>query len=81
MPHLLDWLGTALLLLAGTSWGARVARDGVTGGFLLLTAALTGTGLTLTARAFLRGHDLPLVLGVTGALVAATLMIFTRRGD
>ena len=80
MSDLSGWLGVACLLLAGAGWGAQVSREGVTGPALAGVIVLSILGLTLTARAFLAGFDLPLVLGAVGALATATLMIFNRRG-
>lgn len=79
MSDLSGWLGAACLILAGVGWGAQVSREGVTGPALAGVIVLTILGLTLTARAFLAGSDLPLVLGAIGALAGATLMVFTRR--
>ncbi|WP_029475469.1 hypothetical protein [Deinococcus frigens] len=73
------WLGLLCLLLAGAGWGFQVSRRGVTCAGLAVTLIASVIGLTLTTDAFLRGHDLPLVLGLTGSLGAATLMVFSRR--
>ena len=81
MTLLLGWIGAACLLAGGVGWGAQVARQGVTGRMLLLTVALGVVGLTLTARAFLAGSDLPLVLGAVGALAGSALMVFTPRRE
>lgn len=74
-----SWLGAALLVAGGVGWGRQVSGVGVTGATLALIAVLSAAGLVLVARAFLAGDDLPLILGVVGALAGATLMIFTRR--
>ncbi len=75
-----DWAGLLCLLLAGAGWGAQVSRRGVTWPALAVTVLLGTAGLSLTAGAFLRGHDLPLVLGLTGALGLAAAVIFGQRG-
>lgn len=79
MDDLRGWLGLLCLLLAGTGWGFQVSRHGVTWAALAVTLVASVTGLALTTDAFLRGHDLPLVLGLTGALGAATLAVFSKR--
>ncbi|MFC3832402.1 MULTISPECIES: hypothetical protein [Deinococcus] len=79
--HLLGYVGAVCLIAGGVGWGAQVAGHGVTGRMLVLTVALSAVGLTLAARAFLAGHDLPLILGAVGALAGATLMVFTRRDE
>lgn len=73
------WLGLLCLLLAGAGWGFQVSRRGVTWAALAVTVTASVTGLALAADAFLRGHDLPLVLGLTGALGAATLLVLSKR--
>ena len=73
------WLAVACLWLAGAGWGAQVSGRGVTAAGLALTTLLGGAGLALAIRAFLAGHDLPLVLGSVGALGAAALLVFTHR--
>jgi hypothetical protein len=73
------WLGLLCLLLAGAGWGFQVSRRGVTWAGLAMTLLAGVTGLGLTTDAFLRGHDLPLVLGVTGAVGAATLLVCSKR--
>ena len=73
------WLAVACLWLAGAGWGAQVSGRGVTAPALALTTLLSAAGLALGARAFLGGHDLPLVLGSVGALGAAALLMFTHR--
>lgn len=65
--------------LAGAGWGTQVSGRGVTAAGLALTTLLGAAGLALAARAFLTGHDLPLVLGSVGALGTAALMVFTHR--
>lgn len=77
---LLGWLGAALLIGAGIGWGRQLARRGVTGPALGLMLLSTVLGLALVAGAFLAGHDLPLTLGVTGALAGAVWGLF-RSGD
>lgn len=79
MNDLPGWLGLLCLLLAGAGWGFQVSRHGVTWAALAVTLLGSVTGLVLTTGAFLRGHDLPLVLGLTGALGAATLMVLSKR--
>ncbi|GHF39224.1 hypothetical protein HNQ07_001771 [Deinococcus metalli] len=79
MTLVLGYVGAACLLAGGVGWGAQVSRRGVTAPMLALTTLLTGVGLTLSARAFLAGADLPLTLGVVGALAGAALMVFTPR--
>ncbi|GGM09575.1 hypothetical protein [Deinococcus aerophilus] len=76
-----DWAGLLCLLLAGAGWGAQVSRGGVTWPALALTVLLGAGGLALSADASLRGHDLPLVLGLTGALGLAAAVVFGRRGE
>ncbi len=78
--HLLGWIGAACLIAGGAGWGAQVSREGVTWPSLALVLSLSAVGLTLAARAFLAGLDLPLTLGAVGALAGAALMVFTRRG-
>ncbi|GGO29247.1 hypothetical protein [Deinococcus humi] len=46
---------------------------------LALTLVASVCGLVLTTSAFLRGHDLPLVLGLIGSLGLATLLVFSKR--
>lgn len=72
----LGWLGAALLVASGLGWGRQLARGGVTGATLGLMLLGTVLGLTLVAGAFLAGHDLPLTLGVTGALAGAVWGLF-----
>lgn len=79
--HLLGYVGAVCLIAGGVGWGAQVSREGVTGRMFVLTVALTAVGITLGARAFLAGFDMPLILGAVGALAGAMLMVFTRRDD
>ena len=73
------WLGLLCLLLVGAGWGFQVSRRGVTWAGLALTLVAGVFGLVLTTRAFLRGYDLPLVLGLIGCLSLATLLVFSKR--
>ncbi|ADY27023.1 MATE efflux family protein [Deinococcus proteolyticus MRP] len=76
-PVTWGWLGAGLLVLAGYGWGRQVSSHGVTGAWLAAMLALTLAGLYLVGSAALAGHDLPVTVGLVGAVAASLLSVYT----
>ncbi|WP_261664683.1 hypothetical protein [Deinococcus sp. Marseille-Q6407] len=70
------WLGAGLLLLAGFGWGRQVSGPGVTGSWLAAMLILSLAGLFLVAQSALAGHDLPVSVGLVGAVAASLISVF-----
>ncbi|MDO4263579.1 MAG: hypothetical protein Q4C67_05215 [Deinococcus sp.] len=73
------WLGAGLLVVAGYAWGRQVSHRGVTGPWLIATLALTVAGLYLVAKGALAGHDLPVTVGLIGAVAASLLSVYSSE--
>ena len=71
------WIGAGLLIAAGYGWGRQVSANGVTGLWLAVMIGVTLAGIVLVGQSALAGQDLPVTVGLVGAVAASLLSVYT----